>query len=556
MIRVIIEYQQHLSYTQDMQEQEFILSDYDLRNYIDDELVALIEPLSKPNFFRILKEILERANGDKRPNIRVFLLTRRFWFLAHRPPSRVSYRQSVLMTELELEKLSSQYKNFSYSKLGVREEVKVFFKFLIRPNKLLSRNNTLRNCVLSSAYYRQLIPEHSKKLPPLSGYLIKIRHSLSYETVRKTLDEIDRQGNLKGCILILSGRFPEQASIRDASIERKTKILIADQGSPKNDRYHLQPFQTHEIEKCQDLLLHVVSNTSEKDLSLATQDAQSWVMKNSSRDHNKFAVWDRTHEEKFDAHKKLIPLNGKRVTSMFNSSLEERFSNLGMDMNGWDNQTEAFSSICDSLIDEQEIIFFRIHPNYINKNIGSLFKLVKFIEDKGLMFAWPWEGVSTPEIVARSSTVVTWASTVALEASVAGKPIINLGKARYDKLMGCNPLGPEMMRYRKDLEKSVNKDKALVALYFTKNFGERFQYSQLLEYTNFERKYRSKIRNWTRAVLIILFRGKNVTPDILRVALSPIMKDKVFFKVLGNILTRTIVFTDIMKRIRVNLTQN
>jgi len=63
---------------------------------------------------------------------------------------------------------------------------------------------------------------------------------------------------------------------------------------------------------------------------------------------------------------------------LLNSSFDERFSNLGMEMNGWNSQEEAFASVIERLKSLDFKLVFRIHPNTASKSWFELLRLVNY----------------------------------------------------------------------------------------------------------------------------------------------------------------------------------
>lgn len=136
----------------------------------------------------------------------------------------------------------------------------------------------------------------------------------------------------------------------------------------------------------------------------------------------------------------LIPNNwdkSKDNIVIFNSS-EDEFSALGGDYDKtlYLNQTDAIDKICKSLDNQQNIIIWlRIHPNL--KNVGWRFAKrlnnLKF-KYKNLRVIPANSSVDSYSLLDASSKVITFGSTMGMEAVYWGKPSILIGRCIYERL--------------------------------------------------------------------------------------------------------------------------
>jgi hypothetical protein len=138
-------------------------------------------------------------------------------------------------------------------------------------------------------------------------------------------------------------------------------------------------------------------------------------------------------------HKNLLPDNWKKENHnivIFNSS-EDEFLALGgqYDKTLYFNQFKAIEKICKSLVSYPEIrIWLRIHPNLksvrwtFSKGLFSLSQ-----QFKNLHIIKGDSPVSSYKLLSACNAVVTFGSTMGIEATYWGKPSILLGRCVYEK---------------------------------------------------------------------------------------------------------------------------
>lgn len=141
-----------------------------------------------------------------------------------------------------------------------------------------------------------------------------------------------------------------------------------------------------------------------------------------------------------DQNQGLIPKNFDRSVHnivIFNSS-EDEFASLGGDYDNliYSSQSEAIERIAQSLNGAEGIqIWLRIHPNL--KNVGwSFMQRVYGLKRKfkNLEIVMPTSSVCSYALLEASNVVVSFGSTMGMEACYWGKPSVLVGRCSYENL--------------------------------------------------------------------------------------------------------------------------
>lgn len=163
----------------------------------------------------------------------------------------------------------------------------------------------------------------------------------------------------------------------------------------------------------------------------------------------------------------------ERTVPIFTSSIDERISNLPLDLNGWEGQYRAIESVSNRLRELRYDPVIRIHPNAVHKSWAELLELLKMIKRIGVKAIMPWSTVSTYEMLESAPLAVTWASTVSLESTARGIPTANLGPTKFGDLIDIEKLSPNLIpKWEPSLSRKPSK-KSLLAIYVTRHYGSK-----------------------------------------------------------------------------------
>lgn len=140
-------------------------------------------------------------------------------------------------------------------------------------------------------------------------------------------------------------------------------------------------------------------------------------------------------QNQFESNLNII--KGKKIISFFNSSIDEYASVPGWDeyIYIFENEVDAIFSICQRYIDDNSKHFvLRIHPNLKFLDNTQTKELKKLESLQNLTIYAAESSVYTYNLIQQSDYVIVFGSTVGVEASYYGKPVICLGKALYEML--------------------------------------------------------------------------------------------------------------------------
>ena len=130
-------------------------------------------------------------------------------------------------------------------------------------------------------------------------------------------------------------------------------------------------------------------------------------------------------------------LNAQRVT-LFNSSNDE-FMSLGAEWNDsdWDSQWQALEQVARYFLENGYTLTLRMHPNGANKSRRERARekvaLDAFREKVPLAKVHkPQDKINSYNLIRQSDVIVVWNSTIGLESSYMGKPVICLNASEWD----------------------------------------------------------------------------------------------------------------------------
>ena len=237
-------------------------------------------------------------------------------------------------------------------------------------------------------------------------------------------------------ILVGNGRFPDQTAMKVFASENNVDFLSYEQGRPPESSYFLQNFQFQEFGKMQAYLLQIKEEliTRPDALRNAMEIGQNWL-RNQSEDtqQNSYLANLDVSSRKGDHDLK----DDRKLAVIFNSSIDERFSNLGHELNSWASQKEATVTISEELLLQEFNVVVRIHPNTANKSWWDLVNLVGALKAKSISYILPWDEPNSYELLNQADLVLTWGSTISMESCALGIPTVVFGSTFWDQLTGA-----------------------------------------------------------------------------------------------------------------------
>lgn len=173
---------------------------------------------------------------------------------------------------------------------------------------------------------------------------------------------------------------------------------------------------------------------------------------------------------------------GKKVITIFNSSLDEYEGLEGFGPYFYENDNLGIKQIAEALSSHENIkLYLRIHPNLKgidnaqNKFIKEELKTIDSIEIIGAE-----DSVDTYALINKSDIIVVFGSTVGAEAAFASKNVILLGRAAYEKL-NCFYIPTSHEETINAITNStfvfpkIDSEETLKYGYWNENFGVKYQ---------------------------------------------------------------------------------
>lgn len=194
----------------------------------------------------------------------------------------------------------------------------------------------------------------------------------------------------------------------------------------------------------------------------------------------------------FDATKKNI--------GIFNSSMDEYEGILDFSNPIYNDDNEGIARICESFLEDESYHFYlRVHPNLKdldnaqNKAINGMAS-----KYKNLTIISAHDAIDSYALMEAVDTVVSFGSTMGIEAVFWGKASVLLGRAFYEDLDGiiCPENHEQAVALIKDPPRKLSKESAVKFGYWVISFGIPFKYfkaTDLFEGTFKGKKIRASI---------------------------------------------------------------
>jgi len=246
-------------------------------------------------------------------------------------------------------------------------------------------------------------------------------------------------------IFVDNGRFASPHATYLAALRKGAKTLFYEAG-PKSE---VRDCRVHDRIEMQRLALEATAMLPDNTIKAYAKDALA-----KSRGG---AGFDSLWTESKNAWKGL-----RDSLALFATSSSDETYSVDLEWNeaSWDSQYVAFQIIWGKLKSRNLTPVLRIHPNLLNKSPSSAHREIKEIrrfqsENPEFYILWPASPVSTYDLISYSDVVVVENSTVGLEASARGIPVICSNSCAYDIIADVVKVhGPEDLDKIESLSKT------------------------------------------------------------------------------------------------------
>lgn len=230
-------------------------------------------------------------------------------------------------------------------------------------------------------------------------------------------------------VYIFNGRFEYDRALLRACEKLNIKYYIYD-GAGSVDKYML----------IENAMIHDIKDFHER--VMATWDKSQLLEEEKHKKSEAFFLERRYGSQKSrhyfvkNQESELLPSNwnNEKVNIPIFLSSEDEFAAIGdqWKMTLYQDQLDGLKQLINSLDEKSHNIRFyiRIHPNSNNTNPGFIKSVFELQSDWVEVIA-PNSPISTYKLMLSSPKIITFGSTVGIEASYWGIPSINLGKSFY-----------------------------------------------------------------------------------------------------------------------------
>lgn len=273
--------------------------------------------------------------------------------------------------------------------------------------------------------------------------------------------------------VVFNGMFFPEAAVRQVCLEHDIRVITHEVGIQPLSAFFTDgeataypmhiPDEFHLSEEMNTRLDDYLSNRFRGNFSMA--GVKFWP---------EMQQFDSELAGRIALYKKIVPIFSNVI---FDTS-QVHANTLFTDMFQW------LEGIYQSILDHPEVLFIlRAHPDEGRKGKESRESVADWIRNRGLLrlpnivFIDSNQFVSSYELIRRSHFVMNYNSTIGLEATLLGRPVLTAGKARYTQIP-TTFFPARKDEYLELLEKFLNADEIEVPEKFIHN-ARRFLYAQL-----------------------------------------------------------------------------
>jgi hypothetical protein len=292
----------------------------------------------------------------------------------------------------------------------------------------------------------------------------------SFWQTKSELSEVLKKTRID-TIVSLNGRKPDQAAITCVTRESNLEHFYFEHGSIVGERYYFAPVQPHNVKELQIWYKgNVIEKRSSEQREKIHAEAINWLKQR----HYAVPNFGQPTNTVYRAPENL---SSKKTIVIFISSLSEMSFNEGEGV----NQITAIKKLLEKIRTEGVYhLIFRFHPNLLNYNWHDLVAIHKTIKavlrnqnTTETTYIFPWSRLSSYSLLAEAEGVITWNSTMALEAAFVGLKIGVMAETTfYSDICGIKPLDLEGLPDVTSQLVSVPQEKVLDAVSSLIDLGE------------------------------------------------------------------------------------
>lgn len=290
-----------------------------------------------------------------------------------------------------------------------------------------------------------------------------------YENFKQIIEQYQPDG-----IIVFNGRFLETKPVLHLCIQNNIKFFTHERGG-QLDRYMYRENSTpHSLTFAKQEIDFLWNNNDENKILIGNnffeerrnKIIQNWFVYTNDQ---KIGILPNSFDKK------------KRNVAIFNSSIDEYVTIPDFENKIYVDDNEGIEMICESFINDEDFHFYlRIHPNLAGLDNTQTRKITEFKSKfPNLTIINALDEIDSYALMEAVDTVVTFGSTIGIEAVFWGTPSILLGKTFYEDIEGLYKPNTheevcEMLRQdKKNLSQNSN---AIKFGYWSLMYGNTFQF--------------------------------------------------------------------------------
>ena len=301
-------------------------------------------------------------------------------------------------------------------------------KFQIQKTSNEAKQGTMTNFASSKAWQETTVLLRDSMPCAVHDMKIAQRYDLLLERLVETfvgfLDSLNFDK-----VVIYNGRFLREYALWQAADKLHLDTVFLERF---NLDWNLKYFEFNEPVHSSIYRAEIINefyNNSTMNSTEKSKIAIDWFHKRSGGSGTAFTRFQDTEfrpEERF-----------KDIIAFFHSSEDELYS-TGLDPIHWKNQFEAIDEIIKLLKDyDDKLLVIRIHPNLLAKSHRELLRWSHYAKSKqssNVLFILPDSKIQTYDILRQASKIITFGSTIGMEATFLQKPSALLSSALHSHL--------------------------------------------------------------------------------------------------------------------------
>ena len=382
---------------------------------------------------------------------------------------------------LKIEDFITEDDNFAIKNINLG------FKDLNNLKKFEYNNYDIGYAVLSTYidFTRNLNPKFTSKFNNFIKYLF-IDSMTIYNAYEKVIEKINPEN-----ILVYNGRLHTTKPALVIANRKGIKIdiieVIGGHGDKKIEKVKYENSLPHSINYNSDLIKTIWDNADKIEREIIANEF-------FIRRRQGAPAADRSYTKNQTSGRLPVNFDSEKTNiAIFNSSNDE-FASIGPEWK-WDifggDQQIAIEKIADMFLDNDDIhIYLRVHPNLKNvkyKYHNDYYNLHKRYSNLTVIEAT--SKINSYSLLDACAVIVTFGSTIGVEATYWGKPSILIGKSMYMNLdVTYNPISENEFKDLVLNKRLIPKDKESALKYGNYLYGRKGEILQHFD-SNLHRKF-------------------------------------------------------------------